>query len=266
MRKESTKYSDPAEKRRGSGRIFTEGASFFSGKCGILGKTDTKGADHGMELRELLEIGPGLTALIGGGGKTTLMYHLASELRQQGTVLVCTTTKIWPPAHLRVCTEEGTLREELRRRGIACTGTPTEQGKLTAPAIDGWETMADFVLVEADGSAGRPFKAHADWEPVLPEERQATVLVMGADGFGKPISRMAHRPELYARLAGATEDQEVTPELAARVVRLEGLHDRVFLNQVDRAEEWPLARRLAAALDCPVTAGTLREGRWQRLK
>lgn len=93
--------------------------------------------------------------------------------------------------------------------------TPTEQGKLTAPAIDGWETMADFVLVEADGSAGRPFKAHTDWEPVLPEERQATVLVMGADGFGKPISRMAHRPELYARLAGATEDQEVTPELAA---------------------------------------------------
>lgn len=219
-----------------------------------------------MELRELLEIGPGLTALIGGGGKTTLMYHLAAELRQQGTVLVCTTTKIWPPAHLRVCTEEGTLREELRRRGIACAGTPMEKGKLTAPAIDGWETMADFVLVEADGSAGRPFKAHADWEPVLPEERQATVLVMGADGFGKPISRMAHRPELYARLAGATEDQEVTPELAARVVRLECLHDRVFLNQVDRAEEWPLARRLAAVLDCPVTAGTLREGRWQRLK
>ena len=65
-----------------------------------------------MELRELLEIGLGLTALIGGGGKTTLMYHLAAELRQQGTVLVCTTTKIWPPAHLRVCTEEGTLREE----------------------------------------------------------------------------------------------------------------------------------------------------------
>ena len=84
-----------------------------------------------MELRELLEIGPGLTALIGGGGKTTLMYHLAAELRQQGTVLVCTTTKIWPPAHLRVCTEEGTLREELRRRGIACAGMPAEQGKLT---------------------------------------------------------------------------------------------------------------------------------------
>ena len=156
------------------------------------------------------------------------------------------------------CTNLARLREELRRRGIACTGPPTEQGKLTAPAIDGWETMADFVLVEADGSAGRPFKAHADWEPVLPEERQATVLVMGADGFGKPISRMAHRPELYARLAGTTEDQVVTPLLGAVVAGRVGVHDRVFLNQVDRAEEWPLARRLAAVLDCPVTAGTLR--------
>ena len=167
---------------------------------------------------------------------------------------------------LRTLEERLQYLRGLEERREAVKNAIEEQGKLTAPAIDGWETMADFVLVEADGSAGRPFKAHADWEPVLPEERQATVLVMGADGFGKPISRMAHRPELYARLAGATEDQEVTPELAARVVRLECLHDRVFLNQVDRAEEWPLARRLAAVLDCPVTAGTLREGRWQRLK
>ena len=62
-----------------------------------------------MELRELLEIGPGLTALIGGGGKTTLMYHLASELRQQGTVLVCSNTKLYTPEHLRICTKERLL-------------------------------------------------------------------------------------------------------------------------------------------------------------
>ena len=213
-----------------------------------------------MELRELLEIGPGLTALIGGGGKTTLMYHLASELRQQGTVLVCTTTKIWPPAHLRVCTEEGTLREELRRRGIACAGTPMGQGKLTAPAIDGWETMADFVLVEADGSAGRPFKAHADWEPVLPEERQATVLVMGADGFGKPIRAICHRSELYAARCGASEETDVTPELEAAVLLAEGLGDRVYINKVETAEDYDRAAALANRLTCPVTAGSLHKG------
>ena len=32
------------------------------------------------KLCDLLGIRPGITALIGGGGKTTLMYHLAREL------------------------------------------------------------------------------------------------------------------------------------------------------------------------------------------
>ncbi|MFQ9053062.1 MAG: hypothetical protein ACLR5H_07700 [Oscillospiraceae bacterium] len=49
------------------------------------------------KLCDLLDIRPGVTALIGGGGKTTLMYHLARELRERGTVAVTTTTKIWPP-------------------------------------------------------------------------------------------------------------------------------------------------------------------------
>ena len=35
------------------------------------------------KLCDLLGIRPGITALIGGGGKTTLMYHLARELREE---------------------------------------------------------------------------------------------------------------------------------------------------------------------------------------
>ena len=54
------------------------------------------------KLCDLLDIRPGITALIGGGGKTTLMYHLARELRARGTVAVTTTTKIWPPTGIAV--------------------------------------------------------------------------------------------------------------------------------------------------------------------
>ena len=54
------------------------------------------------KLCDLLGIRPGITALIGGGGKTTLMYHLARELRQYGTVAVTTTTRIWPPTGIAV--------------------------------------------------------------------------------------------------------------------------------------------------------------------
>lgn len=50
-----------------------------------------------MQLRRMLGIQPGLTAIIGGGGKTTLLYALARELSQTARVIVCTTTHILPP-------------------------------------------------------------------------------------------------------------------------------------------------------------------------
>lgn len=53
------------------------------------------------KLCDLLDIRPGVTALIGGGGKTTLMYHLARELRERGTVAVTTNQDLAPHRHRR---------------------------------------------------------------------------------------------------------------------------------------------------------------------
>lgn len=218
------------------------------------------------KLSTLLDIRPGVTALIGGGGKTTLMLHLARELREMGTVAVTTTTRIWPPTDIPIAQDADTARELLSREGLACLGSPTEQGKLTLPDFAEWAQLADYTLVEADGSAGKPFKGHEKWEPVLPPERNNTILVLGADGFGRPISVAAHRPGLYARLAAVPENRPITPAIAARVALREGFHDRVYLNQVDREDEWPLAQELARLLGCPVTAGSLRSGCWKKLQ
>lgn len=217
------------------------------------------------KLSTLLDIRPGVTALIGGGGKTTLMLHLARELREMGTVAVTTTTKIWPPADIPIAQDPDTARELLARGGLVCLGSPTEQGKLTLPDFASWPQLADYTLVEADGSAGKPFKGHEKWEPVLPPERNNTILVLGADGFGRPISVAAHRPGLYARLATVPENRPITPTIAARVALREGFHDRVYLNQVDREDEWPQAQELARLLGCPVTAGSLRAGCWKKM-
>ena len=45
-----------------------------------------------MTLSQLLDIRPGVTAVIGGGGKTTLLRTLGEELAGQHPVLLCTTT------------------------------------------------------------------------------------------------------------------------------------------------------------------------------
>ena len=216
-----------------------------------------------MKISSLLNIGRGVTAIIGGGGKTTLMYTLARELEKNGAVVICTSTHILVPESFPLVTlgaEE--LRTALAEHAAVCAGTRAENGKLTASGMSFEELarLADYVLVEADGSRNLPLKAHAEHEPVIPLNAQRVVLVVGADGLGKPIAEACHRPELYAFLAGASVDDAVTPELAARVIAAEGLGDRVYINKVETAEELDTAQRLAELLRCPSVLGSLKNG------
>ena len=86
------------------------------------------------------------------------------------------------------------------------------------------------------------------------------MLVVGADGFGKPIRAVCHRSELYAARCGASEETDVTPELEAALILAEGLGDRVYINKVETAEDYDRAAALANRLTCPVTAGSLHKG------
>lgn len=203
---------------------------------------------------EELYIGRGVAAIIGGGGKTTLMYRLAEELRQRGSVIVTTSTRIWPPGHLPFAREAGPVA------GVLCLGTPTADGKLAAPAQSFAElaALADFVLVEADGSAGLPLKAHAPHEPVIPENASRVIAVVGAAGLERPVDRVVHRPEIFRALSGAGE--LATAEAVARVLLREALHSRVLINQADSPERCDAARRLGALLHGPVTIAALEKG------
>lgn len=216
-----------------------------------------------MDLPALLNLRPGVTAVIGGGGKTTLLRFLGDSLAAAGArVALCTSTKIFPFPGLdnRIDSTEESLAEALEVRRLICVGTPVPgTGKLTAPAIPmaRLAALADYVLVEADGAAGRPLKAHAPHEPVVPPEANQTILAAGASGFGSPIREAAHRPALYARLAGVSEDAPASPQTEAAVLLAEGLHSRVFLNQVETAEARRQAAALTGRLPCPMAAGSL---------
>ena len=215
-----------------------------------------------MDISALLAVEKGVTALIGGGGKTTLMYTLAEELRRRGTVIVTTSTHIQRPEQYPVLTAADDVAAALAEHGAVCVAGETAEGKLRAPALS-FETLAqlaDFVLVEADGAKHLPLKAHASHEPVIPPNARRTVYVVGADGFGHLIRQVCHRPERYAALCGAAEDNIVTPALEARVLPAEGYDTGwVFINKVETPEDWRSAEALAALLPGKVLAGSLRE-------
>lgn len=219
-----------------------------------------------MELAALLGVHPGVTAVIGGGGKTTLLRTLGGELAAAGArVLLCTTTKILPFPDLPCAVAAAELERLGRQHRLLCAGTPVPgTGKLTTPEVPIGELVRrfDYVLAEADGAAHRPLKAHASHEPVIPPEANRVLCVVGASGFGQSIAQAAHRPERYARLAGVPETALATPRTEAAVLKAEGLGDLVFINQAESSGAMADARALADLLEKPVLAGSLWRGEY----
>ena len=208
--------------------------------------------------------GPGITAIIGSGGKSTLLRALGLELMQGGSrVLLATSTHMFPVAGVPW---EGAARRMTgiawRAAGLHAPGCTCAQcagprgsicqagaidaatGKLGAPT-EPWRDLAgrfDHVLVEADGSRRLPLKAHAGWEPVIPEGTARVLWVVGASGLGRPIAEVVHRPELFCSICGADPLDNATPERVATVLAHEmqtlGLEDAtVVLNQLDTPED-----------------------------
>ncbi len=210
---------------------------------------------------EQLLIQKGVTAVIGSGGKTTLLRVLARQL--PGTVIVATSTHIFPMPDMKSLTggDRHQLAALLASGGPVCLGEPAPGGKLTAPSIpfDALAAMADYVLVEADGSKGLPLKAHLPHEPVIPPGSNQVICLVGLRGVNQPIRLCAHRPALYASLAGCAVSDSATPAVIAKVLLREGLHTQVVLNQADTLEDFRSARELADKLPCPVFAGSLQK-------
>ena len=88
-----------------------------------------------MQLYERLGVPCGVTAVIGSGGKTTLLRTLSREL--PGTVILTTTTHILPFEGVPLLTAptENEVRAALARSRVFCLGTPAPEGKLTAPSL-----------------------------------------------------------------------------------------------------------------------------------
>ncbi len=222
------------------------------------------------KLYELLDIRPGVTAIIGSGGKTILMYQLAGELWRAGkTVLLTTSTHIIKPEQFGFSDTAEGVKAILAEKQMACTGTLCGDGKLTAPSYAGWETLAEYVLVEADGSKRLPLKAHEAHEPVIPQSANNTICVVGFGGFDQVMAGVVHRREKFTELTGCGEYEKVTPEHVAAVIEKEDLCDRIYLNQLDLAKGFSgqsLVKEFVKAVKRPVVGGSLREQNWKELK
>lgn len=170
-----------------------------------------------------------LVAFVGAGGKSTLLFALGDELAGAGCrVILTTTTKLGAEQAARaatVCrsTDPAQVAGALDGPGPVMVVAGRACGKIRGPSSEAVERLfaeagADHLLVEADGSRRRPFKAPASHEPVIPRAASLVVVVMGADAIGGVISDVCHRPELVAAIAGRTVGDVLDPETCAAVL------------------------------------------------
>jgi len=231
----------------------------------------------GLGLIEALGFGdpPGLIAVAGGGGKSTLLFSLAEALA--GRTVLTTTTRIFASqTHLadRVFSVEeagweGALVD--RAGSLLAVGRLAERHALgVAPEIPAQilaHPEVDWVVVEADGSRRLPVKAPAEHEPVIPPETHYLITVAGIDALSAPISEIAHRPERVCALTGLSPDSTLSPEALGGLLASQagggkgapqGAQRRVLLNKVESEDDGKLAARVAAAaLDSPGLGGVV---------
>lgn len=152
-----------------------------------------------------------IISLVGGGGKTTIMYELAEYYAAAGkNVVVFTTTHIWLP-RFGESTAEGARSgayavdmpavQELWQQGkYAVLGTLEQgTGKLVAPAASLLQEAleeCDIALIEADGAKQMPCKLPAAHEPVLLPQSDIVIAVAGLDALGKSLEETCFRWQL----------------------------------------------------------------------
>lgn len=150
--------------------------------------------------------------LVGGGGKTTVMYELAAAWADCGRkVLVLTSTHILQPADGSFAADAAAVHNLWQQRRYAVIGTPElSTGKLTAPPQSVYEALklqADVILCEADGSRHHPCKVPAEHEPVLLPDSDIVLAVAGMDALCRPLAQACQRPQPAAALLGCSAEK-----------------------------------------------------------
>lgn len=161
--------------------------------------------------------------LVGGGGKTTVMYELAAAWAACGRkVLVLTSTHILQPADGSFAADAAAVHNLWQQGRYAVIGTPEfASGKLTLPPQSVYEALklqADVILCEADGSRHHPCKVPAEYEPVLLPDSDIVLAVAGMDALGHSLAQACQRSQLAAELLGCSAEKIIDAQMLAALL------------------------------------------------
>lgn len=167
-------------------------------------------------------------SIVGAGGKTTLMFRLAKEIKNNNAnVLVTTTTKIYLPSEEEadiICIGEDNFSEcEIDKTGIYVYGLGVNSENkvigLGEEHLDRLVTCFDYTIIEADGSKCKPLKGWNNNEPVVYKGTTKTIGVLDIQTLGMEISDTnIHRVEEFSKLTHGQPGEKITVDHLLRLI------------------------------------------------
>jgi probable selenium-dependent hydroxylase accessory protein YqeC len=194
-------------------------------------------------------------AVVGCGGKTSLIEVIADKFRDK-KVLVTPTTKMFPMGmkDIMLCETIEQCATHEPQKGIQCMGLlNTASGKFEALSVNFLAQKVpdyDLTLLEADGSKGLPCKGWLVDEPVVPPFCTHTVGIVTMNALNMEATRATvHRLPEFLALTGLKEGQTITAQTLETMVcdpcgmfKEEGDQGRyLVVNQVEDDESASVA-------------------------
>ena len=170
--------------------VLTEKSQRKNGGSGVMIQEKTSSLAEAFDITEKDNV----IAVVGAGGKTTLIDFLAQELAEKGfrVGIMTTTHRYYPKKFDGIEKEEEEILELLKRDKIVEVGkyrtkraTAIKNRTCIRKMYQWIKKQVDFLLVEADGAKRMPIKVPAFWEPVLYPDMKKVIVVAGLCGVGK---------------------------------------------------------------------------------
>lgn len=194
-------------------------------------------------LSECLGIQKGITSFVGGGGKSTIIKKISEEIKN--SVIITTTTHIYAPKIYYNNIND--IINAIKSKHIITVGNYCGDGKLEMayePFI--LKDIADFVLVEADGSKRLPLKVPSINEPVIPKENTKTILVCGIDALDNRIIDICHRAEKTAKFLNKSIYEKVDVMDIAKILNYAYSDiDCAVINKVENDADYNNAMKIS---------------------
>lgn len=192
-----------------------------------------------------------IITVVGAGGKTSTIFNLAKEISNLNKkVVVTTTTHMRLDKDFYILNKEediDTVKQILKKQHIIKVGDLSDNGKIKALDIGILKKLikiADVILIEGDGSRGLPLKVPNESEPIIIDETNLVIGVVGIDSLNKKIEDICHRVNLVCDFLSKTPQDNIEyDDLVKIMVDRKGLRKnvdcdyKVIVNKVDSEYE-----------------------------